>query len=219
MISPPTQMFHFLVSRAAAEENQGQWLRFCILASCASNLRTTNWEDETLCLASAMDIDTKALALLPAEDRMERLLSEIQTFPAYMMFSDAYRLKQPGTAWAPRTFLVKQWQTALHIALSAPQRLPLGHYHSIPELSDLKGFDTVLGGYDLIKCATRIRRDVLMLFPGATPPLMHLRYCEMLEDPAARRLDSLRDGVEDRANTEFIPQELPPALKVIVLGA
>lgn len=216
MINPPTQRFQNLFSGGAAEEVP--WLRFCILASCASNLRTTHWEDETLCLASAMDIDTKALALLPAEYRMEKLLSEIQTFPAYMMFGTAYRLKEPGTAWAPKTFLVQQWHMTLHIDSGAPQRLRLGHYHSIPELGDLKGFDTMLGGYDLIKCATRIRQNVLMLLPGATPPLLYLKYRELLEDPAGRRLDRLRDGVEERADAELVPQELPPALKVIVLG-
>ncbi|KAL8899349.1 MAG: hypothetical protein Q9207_006240, partial [Kuettlingeria erythrocarpa] len=212
VINLPTQMYQNLVGRCVAEEDR--WLQFCILASCASNLRTTHWEDETLCLASAVDIDTNALALLPAEERMEKLLSEIQTFAAYMMFGDACRLKQPGTTWAPRT-----GHRPPLIDLDTPCLLRRGYYHSIPELGDLKGFDTELGGYDLVKCATRIRRDVLMLLPGVAPPLMYLRYCEMLENPDAQRLQMLIDGAGGRARAELIPHELPSAPKLIVLGA
>ncbi|KAL8927289.1 MAG: hypothetical protein Q9208_002466 [Pyrenodesmia sp. 3 TL-2023] len=145
---------------------------------------------------------------------MEILSSQIQTLPTQILFGNGYRLQKPGLGWAPRTFLVD------HRFPESDDMLALhpGQYRTIPEYGALMGFATVVGGYDLARCAFQVRRDVLLKLPGPKPPLRFLRYIDKLEDPGAWWLEWTlrRHDIDEGPN--FMPEQYPPrGLRLIVL--
>ncbi|KAL8656708.1 MAG: hypothetical protein Q9210_000049 [Variospora velana] len=142
-------------------------------------LSTSRWEDETLCLASVMDIETKSLAALPTEDRMETFLEEVRTLPAQMLFGNGYRSKRLGLIWAPRTFLIDH--------MSHPSNVFVEHlsseYGSIPAFGQQKGFLVAIRGYDLIKTAAKIKQNTPLKVLGPKTLRWYLVYCASQENP------------------------------------
>ena len=181
------------------------------LSDHVSNLTTSRWEDEILCLASIMSVATSVLAILPAEDRLGKLLSVVQCLPANMLFGVGPRSKKPGFRWAPATFLMN------HLF---PYSVGMcGRYRMIPEFGQEIGFDVVLGGYNIVRWASRIRRDVTMKVLGSKPSLCFLHYYDKLEDPRAWWLEWTRGHCEvDIDPSQFMPETFPPGrLKLILL--
>ena len=179
----------------------------------ASNLSTSRWEDEALCLASIMNQETASLAKLPPEDRIERFLSKIQMLPAHILFGNGPRSGKPGLGWAPASFLVDHdWPESTRIF-----EQHAGRYGTPPQFPNMKGFGVALGGYDLIKCAPWIRRDVLLKLPGLKAPIRYLRYRETLEDPRAWELEWWRGNCEVNSGPGFMPETFPSPLKLIAL--
>ncbi|KAI4115808.1 MAG: hypothetical protein LQ338_007803 [Usnochroma carphineum] len=181
------------------------------LMNHACQLTISRWEDETLCLASILNMETAPLAALAPDDRMETLLREIQCFPARILFGNGPRLKKPGLGWAPTTFLKD------HGCPASPEDRP-GRYLVEP---DVHGFVTTLGGYELVDCAVQIRRFAVLrvLEPGA--PLLTMDYLAEHPDPRAEWYEMLhevhtRDTPEP--NIDFLPQVFHPPLKLILLG-
>ena len=85
---------------------------------------TTRLSDETICLATMLDMDPAPLLSLPGpkkenmskdekhaweqkscEKRMEHLLQSVGTFELKMIFSNLPRLRSEGFGWAPKSFL------------------------------------------------------------------------------------------------------------------
>ncbi|KAL8748807.1 MAG: hypothetical protein Q9184_007080 [Pyrenodesmia sp. 2 TL-2023] len=214
ILNVPSQMLQNVHFQKKSPRTHPQFF-LSALVDHTSKLCTTRWEDEALCLASVMDVETKTIAALPGEDRMEILLSQIEKLPTQILFGNGYRLQKPGLSWAPRTFLVDHRFPESDKMLT----VHVGQYRTIPEYGALMGFATVLGGYDLTRCASQLRRDVLLKLPGPNPPLRFLRYIHKLEDPGAWWLEWTLLCHEVDVGPNFMPEHYPPrGLKLIVLN-
>ncbi|KAL8782699.1 MAG: hypothetical protein Q9213_005178 [Squamulea squamosa] len=184
-----------------------------VLAQQTSNLSTSRLEDETLCLASVLDFDTGPLTLLDPKDRMEKLLSDIEALPARILFGQGYRSERSGLGWAPAAFLVHHYWPPTVAGIP-----PVGHYRTIPKFGGQKGFDVVLGCYELTKYAARILQQACLKLPGPNAPFRNLRYFEQMEDPRAWWLDWARGRCElDATPGLFMPGKTVPRLKLILL--
>lgn len=101
---------------------------FTVLIPTINNRVTTRQEDETVCMATLLRIDThqlqaisspltsKQLRALPqaqreaeeqriCDERMKFFLCQIQTFEANIIFNRLERIPSDGFRWAPRSFL------------------------------------------------------------------------------------------------------------------
>ena len=101
---------------------------FTVLIPTINNRVTTRQEDETVCMATLLRIDTnqlqaisspltsKELRALPriqreaeekrvCDERMKFFLCQIQTFEANIIFNRLERIPSDGFRWAPRSFL------------------------------------------------------------------------------------------------------------------
>ncbi|KAL8775085.1 MAG: hypothetical protein Q9209_000564 [Squamulea sp. 1 TL-2023] len=184
-----------------------------VLAQQTCNLSTSRLEDETLCLASVLDIDTAPLILLDPKDRMEQLLSDIEALPARILFGQGYRSERPGLGWAPATFLVHHYWPPTVADIP-----PIGHYRTIPEFGRQKGFDVVLDGFELTKYAARIEQQAGLKLRGRNAPFRFLRYFDPIGDPRAWWLDWAAGRCEkDTTPGLLMPGESVPGLKLILL--
>ncbi|KAL8898707.1 MAG: hypothetical protein Q9207_006567 [Kuettlingeria erythrocarpa] len=165
----------------------------------AHQLGTSRWEDETLCFASVFDLQTAPLAALPGHRRMEKFLREIGRLPAHILFGTGPLLEQPGTRWAPSTFLVKH---------EFPDNLENrdGYYGEVPDFMETPGFVTTLGGYDLTQYARRSRQWALLKFVGPRKALYSI--CSTA---------SPGDHPKQDSDLGYMPEDFPPSLKLIVL--
>jgi len=66
---------------------------------------TTKADDETICLASLLDLDVMEFLEGTVEERMERLVAHFTTFSCDVLFTNIARLERPGFRWSPRSFL------------------------------------------------------------------------------------------------------------------
>ncbi|KAL8651491.1 MAG: hypothetical protein Q9226_004687 [Calogaya cf. arnoldii] len=194
-----------------SEKGAGPLDYFCNVIQQTSNLSTARAEDETPCLASAMDQESGPLAALAPKDRMEKFLSQIGTLPASILFGEGPRSGQPALGWAPASFLIDHRWPKIE-----PHKHPVGHYHTILEFGGIKGFDIVLGGYVLTKHATRILRRAAFKLPGLSAPVRCLKYVNKLEDPRGWWLDWFRGRCEEDREESFLPEELPSQLRLIM---
>ncbi|KAL8789749.1 MAG: hypothetical protein Q9213_001000 [Squamulea squamosa] len=178
----------------------------------ACNISTTRWEDETLCLASTINLETGPLAGLHPKDRMEYLLGEVETLPSSILFGHGPRSKIPGFTWAPLTFLIDHWWPSL------PDPSASGKYHTTQAFGDLKGFDVVLGGYTMSNYPRRIEGYAKLRLPGELIPSRCLIHWKNLEDPRARWLDLLLNRNEPNVDLKQAPVDLPPQAQLILLN-
>jgi hypothetical protein len=80
------------------------------MRTCAKYVRTrttTRLEDETLCVATILNLDPRPLlsGIDSAKNRMERFYDLVGCFDPYIIFNDYPRLETVGYRWAPRSFL------------------------------------------------------------------------------------------------------------------
>jgi hypothetical protein len=66
---------------------------------------TSDPDDQTICLATLLDIDVAPLLQMPAENRMKHLVSQLRAFPAHSIFYRGDRLNDDGFSWAPKGIL------------------------------------------------------------------------------------------------------------------
>jgi hypothetical protein len=97
---------------------------FSLLIHAIDDRMTTKFEDETVCLATVLRLDTKTLQKvstgkrdkMTAEEkaaeeakicdaRMERFLGMVGSFQQRIIFNKLSRLRKDGFRWAPRSFL------------------------------------------------------------------------------------------------------------------
>ncbi len=91
--------------------------------------RTTSRDgDETICIATFMDIDPAPILAEQPQDRMVRLLQCLPIISKAILFSHGPRLEAPGFRWAPQTFLSPH---GLHSEIHFPRTYA-------PDLSDQK---------------------------------------------------------------------------------
>lgn len=86
------------------------------------------------------------------------------------------------------------------------------------------GFVTTLGGYDLTQCARRIRQWAPLEIVGLSKgPLLHLQYRKVSKDPGVELFHGVRainspGGLPRQASyLEYMPEDFPPSLKLIML--
>ena len=88
---------------------------------CAISKRTTSCPgDETICIASLLDLDVSPLLQSPPEDRMKVLLSLLPAIPANLLFSAGPRLAEQGYRWAPTSLLQPHGMAGQPV----PERVP-----------------------------------------------------------------------------------------------
>lgn len=70
---------------------------------------SSRMEDETICLATLLDIDPGGVLGLPGRghERMKTLLNSIDVFPPAIIFSDLQRIEEEGYRWAPTSFMTR----------------------------------------------------------------------------------------------------------------
>jgi hypothetical protein len=66
---------------------------------------TSRAGDETICIATALNIDPSPLLPLPAEERMIRLLQLMPSIPMNIIFAGCPRFDVPCFSWAPKSLL------------------------------------------------------------------------------------------------------------------
>ncbi|KUI65490.1 hypothetical protein VM1G_00118 [Cytospora mali] len=66
---------------------------------------TSRMADETLAIASLLDVDTKVLLDTEAEGRIERLLIMVKKVPLNILFLSGEKSPTIGFRWAPKTFM------------------------------------------------------------------------------------------------------------------
>ena len=187
-----------------------------MLARNLMHLSTSHWGDETLCLASALNQDTRSLAALPPGDRMERFLSEIRYFVPHILFGTGPRSDRPGLGWAPATFLTDHRFPMIGI----DEVNHVGIYSSPPEYPQMKGFMVTLGGYDMIRYASRLKRVSVMVATGSRWVTHTLGDCGVPTSPRAEWFDLIKSsGENSRGNDSplFMSKELPSSAKLILL--
>lgn len=67
---------------------------------------TSRMSDEAIVLATVMDVDVGLILDLPAERRMQKILSMSYRFPPYMIFAPIPRIPVPGYRWAPPSLMI-----------------------------------------------------------------------------------------------------------------
>ncbi|KAL8951382.1 MAG: hypothetical protein Q9222_002632 [Ikaeria aurantiellina] len=161
-------------------------------------------EDETLCLASIMNIKTAPLVALQPNRRMEKLLKDIDQLPAFVLFGTGPRLKEPGLRWAPSTFLANHGFPVVHGRT--------GRYSTLPEYPDVSGFAITLCGYGLTDCKTIPRPVPMRAVIEEHTYLFHLGLHQQFEDD-----EELFDtfDVGDGQSQKSI--KLPSSLRLIML--
>ncbi|OCH91377.1 hypothetical protein OBBRIDRAFT_825367 [Obba rivulosa] len=93
---------------------------------------TSKPEDETLAIASLLDVDPAELVSLPPNKRMMMLLLKIRNLPPNIIMTGGPRLDEPGFRWAPQSLLSAGWDDATHDndAICTPEGL-LATYHCL----------------------------------------------------------------------------------------
>ena len=216
MISHPRFVDRMVMNQEAPSDPPFPGVFIVLMARSVSTLTTSRSGDETLCLASVLDQNTKELAELPAESRMERFLREIQFFAPHILFGGGPRSKESGLGWAPATFLMPHM---FPIPLKM-QSFDFGHYCSPAGCAETKGFVVALCGYDLTKCARRLALSSAMIPPGSNRPTHRLVYCDILDGSSAEWFDLIKGSGENSASNEsqeWMPEELPLSVKLILL--
>lgn len=89
--------------RISREQNLGR--RFVKLLPVLHRRQTTEQSDETICIASMLDIPVDPFLDSPSEQRMRKLIPFLHKIPSSVIFTDAPRLEEFGFRWAPKTFL------------------------------------------------------------------------------------------------------------------
>lgn len=67
---------------------------------------TSRMSDEPIVLATVLDEDVGLILDLPAEQRMQKILSKQSTFPPYMIFAPIPRMSESGYRWAPPSLMI-----------------------------------------------------------------------------------------------------------------
>lgn len=89
-----------------------KWMTYLALANAMSERQTTKLADETVCLATIIDIDVKqflGISKKPDEEsakkRMALFLKNLKRFQMGLIFNTYERLEIPGLHWAPKSLL------------------------------------------------------------------------------------------------------------------
>ncbi|KAF7155936.1 hypothetical protein CNMCM6106_007848 [Aspergillus hiratsukae] len=89
-----------------------KWMLYEPLAHHLSPRRSTRLADETVCMATILDIDVGEILKLSgkddekvASDRMAAFLEQLGTFDMSLIFNNYERLDRPGYRWAPKSLL------------------------------------------------------------------------------------------------------------------
>ncbi|KAK7691153.1 hypothetical protein QCA50_006256 [Cerrena zonata] len=87
---------------------------------------TSRLEDETLAVASLLDVDAGELVDLPPEERMMTLLLRLKNLPSNILFVAGNKLSKEGFRWAPDTLMIRgglQLDVSDHDAVCTPNGL------------------------------------------------------------------------------------------------
>lgn len=68
---------------------------------------TSRLEDETLAVASLLNVDAGELVELPQEERMRMLLLRLRHLPSNIIFVSGDKLANSGFRWAPETLMIR----------------------------------------------------------------------------------------------------------------
>ncbi|KMK58675.1 hypothetical protein Y699_07902 [Aspergillus fumigatus Z5] len=89
-----------------------KWMLYEPLAHHLSPRRSTRLADETVCMATIIDIDLDRIQAISgdddegvAEERMAAFLEQFGTFDRSVIFNDYERLNKAGYRWAPKSLL------------------------------------------------------------------------------------------------------------------
>ncbi|OBT38482.1 hypothetical protein VE00_11190 [Pseudogymnoascus sp. WSF 3629] len=134
---------------------------FTVLIPTINNRATTRQEDETVCIATLLRIDTNPLQAISSpftskqlkdlpliqrqaeeqqvcDERMKYLLCQIQIFEANVIFNTLERIPSDGFRWAPRSFLGQSG--SLVTSLPGPQSLAHSQGHILKSGDMVEGF-------------------------------------------------------------------------------
>jgi hypothetical protein len=79
--------------------------KFTGLLNGIANRKTSNWQDETICISTLLDLGTKFLQDVHEDLRMETFLKTLGFFQQAIIFNELPRLGTQGFRWAPKSFL------------------------------------------------------------------------------------------------------------------
>jgi hypothetical protein len=89
-----------------------KWMTYLALGNAMAERQTTKLADETICLATIIDIDVKqflSISKRPDEEsakkRMALFLTNLKRFQMGLIFNNYERLEIPGLHWAPKSLL------------------------------------------------------------------------------------------------------------------
>ncbi|KAL3478323.1 hypothetical protein BJX99DRAFT_245633 [Aspergillus californicus] len=110
-INAEMRLIHYVFAMAPGDAKD-KWRRYGPLSSAMSERQTSRLADETLCLATIIDIDLTPFLRLPskpdgkaAQRRMEKFVETLGRFEMDVIFNNYDRLEKRGYKWAPRSLL------------------------------------------------------------------------------------------------------------------
>ncbi|GIJ85156.1 hypothetical protein Asppvi_004012 [Aspergillus pseudoviridinutans] len=93
-------------------QDEDKWMLYEPLAHHLSPRRSTRLADETVCMATIINIDPSKILAVPgaeddelARDRMAVFLEQLGTFDMSLIFNNYERLDKTGYRWAPKSLL------------------------------------------------------------------------------------------------------------------
>lgn len=109
-----------LTDMSVASDGTGVTDVFAWHVSAMRDRNTSKPGDESLCLATLMQLDLKTLLETPEADRMKALYSMLATVPPFLIFFPGRRFDEVGYRWAPRSFLGKSSRDHQNAVIGSP---------------------------------------------------------------------------------------------------
>lgn len=110
-----SDLVHDSLAGFCTSENPTRALQRMLRA--VSHRNTSRSGDETICLATFLNLNVVSLLALPEDERMPALLAQLTTVPPQLLFAHGKHINQKGFRWAPRSYLAPNGvQDSLEIA-------------------------------------------------------------------------------------------------------
>ncbi|KAJ0421497.1 hypothetical protein BJY00DRAFT_323272 [Aspergillus carlsbadensis] len=107
-----TNVYSWLPARFKNTSPEDKWTTYPLLAMSMSERKTSRLADETICLATIINIPLGPFQEIESKPdevagprRMERFVDEIGRFNSAIIFNNYARLEKSGYRWAPRSLL------------------------------------------------------------------------------------------------------------------
>jgi len=153
---------------------------------------TSKIEDEPVCIATILGMDTKALLEVPLEDRMKSILMNYEDIiPSGIIFGKGPRVKKLGSRWVPCSFMCPDFNWSGKTEQITDRGL-MASYPSLifrPIDANIQGNANILGEhFGLVDCSTGVRYLVdIFNVPQGMGISLNITWHIILEVPLGKK--------------------------------